>query len=177
MVTFCANSNSSSNTPKNTSSNFQDGRNIRQKWKSTSPNSSLHSTGYLERSALVESQIRRLIDDVKKEVADLRSELPPNEIVYPSSVDEDKKELSGLQAEISCLKNELSHERSAHKVTKQSLHKLETLIESLDKKIQVIIDQSRTQASIRVRIAKARYKLKAMLCLPRQASDKNNVQG
>lgn len=71
-------------------------------------------------SALVESQIRRLIDDVKKEVANLHSELPLNENVYPSSVDEDKKELSELQAKLISLQNELHLERSAHKLTQQS---------------------------------------------------------
>ena len=126
--------------------------------------------GYLERSALVESQVRRLIEDVKKGVADLTSELPPNENVFRSSIDQEKKELSELQAEITNLKNELQQERSAYQLTKQSFNEL-------DNKIQAIIDQSKTKSSIRARFAKATYKFKAMLGLSSQISDKKNVQG
>jgi len=132
------------------------------------------NTGYLERSALVECQVRRLIDDVKKGVAGLRSELAVDENVYEPSVDKDKKELGELQAEITKIRNELEKERSAHRLTKQSL---ETSTESLDKKLQVIIDHSNTKSSVRVRVVMAKDNLKAILCLPRQNFDKKNVQG
>ena len=126
--------------------------------------------GYLERSALVESQVRRLIEDVKKGVADLTSELPPNENVFRSSIDQEKKELSELQAEITNLKNELQQERSAHQLTKRSFNEL-------DNKIQAIIDQSKTKSSMRARFTKATYKFKAMLGLSSQISNKKNIQG
>lgn len=82
-----------------------------------------------------------------------------------------------LRAQIINLKDELRLERYAHERTKQSVGELRALIKSINDKMEVIVDQFKSKSSKRIqeKISKAKRKIKVMLWLNKQTSNKTTV--
>jgi hypothetical protein len=92
-------------------------------------------------------------------------------------VEDKEMEIDELRAEILRLDDELSLERDAHERTKQSADELQALTKSINDKMEIIIDQTKSQSpkGFRVQIKKAQRKIKAVLRLNKQTSDETTV--
>lgn len=82
-------------------------------------------------------------------------------------VEDKEMEIDELRAGILRLEGEASQERDAHERIKKSVDGLHTLTKAVDDKMEVIIDQTKSQSPKRFReqIKKARRKVKGMLRL------------
>jgi hypothetical protein len=94
-------------------------------------------------------------------------------ILVRDHVEERDKKIDELSAEIYRLDDELSLERCAHERFKKSVHELHTLTKAVDDKMEVIIDQTKSQSpkGFREQIKKAQRKVKIMPRLNKQTSD------